>query len=909
LALLLAAPAGAEGDRRVAQAETNPPETNQPESKSPERPEAKQPEAAKTRAEPPDSDIEEIVVLGSESDSSSDFAAGDSVTGFGAEDIAALGAQSIADLASFTPNLEIVTANATTPTFFIRGVGLNDFNPNSTGAVAIYQDDVAINAPAIQLPTLFDVEGVNVLRGPQGTGLARNASAGAIKVYSRKPTGQFGGFFRTDFGNFNYHDYEGAVEAPIWEDLLSGRFAFRLTQRDGIVSNRCADAPPFSARAVHPPGQAPTALPWSICGEPVPNTNAVSDIPVGLEKNVNDTNNWAARGTLLFQPTLDMTWLVNAHGARRDEITRLGQSIPTGGSYCIDPNAVCQPPGFPPANRSFQTSGWLGGSEPGSPPASNYQPIEIKARLQELLPCNVPALFGSGTYCQAGQPLAVRLQANKAQIQLSEELAEHLDSRPWEGDYNYTGPTHFDAYGGYLKGNLALPYGLELGTTTGYDNYDRSVAIDLDFSPVTLFHIKTKDNAWQIYQDASLKGRLLDRVDWEVGAYLLHEKLDATVDNDFGQLQATGVTGRVYSQDTWSTAGYGYFSFDFWDDFTLDGGVRYNWEKKEFDMRVIGSTGAGVAPTNCMVVAGDVQCPLSDTWQAPTGTLRLTYRFRQDTQAYWKYTRGWKPGTYNATASQNTGPSIADPETLDAWETGLSGVWLGGRIGIDASLFYYSYSDYQIFTAQQYLGGNPEFVILNANDAEVYGSEIDAIGRPWQGFFLNVRFSWLKSQFLDFVRTDQFLNTTGGGGDIVRFKQTQNSGNPLLNSPEYKVSITAEQTLPLGSGGRYGYLVGRYDVVWTDKSYYDASKGVGLGDENGNYFLPNSTIAQDPFWVHNIRLAWRAPGGRVEIAGWGRNLTNEAYKTFAFDGSTFRRTTIYYVGDPRTYGGSLVVTF
>src|SRR5262249_34979437 len=77
--------------------------------------------------------IEEIVIRGGESDATSDYEAADSVTAFSAEDIAALGAQDIAGLAEFTPNLEIVTSGATTPTFFIRGVGLNDFNANATG--------------------------------------------------------------------------------------------------------------------------------------------------------------------------------------------------------------------------------------------------------------------------------------------------------------------------------------------------------------------------------------------------------------------------------------------------------------------------------------------------------------------------------------------------------------------------------------------------------------------------------------------------------------------------------------------------------------------------------------------------------------------------------------------------------
>ena len=197
-------------------------------------------------------DIEEILIFGSESEATGDFQAADSVTGFSTDDLAALGVQDIADLAGFTPNLEIVTSGATTPTFFIRGVGLNDFNANSTGAVAIYRDDVAINAPALQLSTLFDVEAVNVLRGPQGTGLARNASAGAIKIYSRKPTGEFGGFVRSEFGNFGTRDFQGAVESPLFEDILSGRFAFRFSQRDGTMKNRCGNATAFADRTPTP---------------------------------------------------------------------------------------------------------------------------------------------------------------------------------------------------------------------------------------------------------------------------------------------------------------------------------------------------------------------------------------------------------------------------------------------------------------------------------------------------------------------------------------------------------------------------------------------------------------------------------------------------------------------------------
>ncbi len=118
--------------------------------------------------------------------------------------------------------------------------------------------------------------------------------------------------------------------------------------------------------------------------------------------------------------------------------------------------------------------------------------------------------------------------------------------------------------------------------------------------------------------------------------------------------------------------------------------------------------------------------------------------------------------------------------------------------------------------------------------------------------------------------------------------------------------MTGEQTVALG---RYGALTLRYDGVWTDITFYDATAGRGIRNLSGDQFLPEGTIGQEAFWLHNLRLSWRTPNGRIELAAWIGNIENTAYKTFAFDASSFRKTTIYFVGDPRTYGVSLVVNF
>ena len=81
-----------------------------------------------------------------------------SVTAFDAATLDAIGVQNIADISDFTPNLEVVVAGTTSPTLFIRGVGLNDFSPVATGAISVYQDDVPRGSSAILLGRIFDVE-------------------------------------------------------------------------------------------------------------------------------------------------------------------------------------------------------------------------------------------------------------------------------------------------------------------------------------------------------------------------------------------------------------------------------------------------------------------------------------------------------------------------------------------------------------------------------------------------------------------------------------------------------------------------------------------------------------------------------------------------------------------------------
>jgi hypothetical protein len=185
------------------------------------------------------SDIEEILITGEKQNTLQD--APTSSTSFSAGDLQALRIEDIADLADYTPNLEINTAfAASNPTIFIRGIGLKDYNANAAGAVAVYQDGININSPAIQLGQLFDIDGIDVMRGPQGSVNGRNATAGAIMIRSAMPDGEFSVSSSLTYGNYDDKEVEAAINIPLIEDMLSMRVSGTAQWRDGYTKNQCA---------------------------------------------------------------------------------------------------------------------------------------------------------------------------------------------------------------------------------------------------------------------------------------------------------------------------------------------------------------------------------------------------------------------------------------------------------------------------------------------------------------------------------------------------------------------------------------------------------------------------------------------------------------------------------------------
>jgi len=141
-------------------------------------------------------------------------------------------------LSGLSPGLQIKTDdNAANPRIFIRGIGVNDFNPATASAVGVYVDGVYVASPLAQMAGFYDLQQVEVLRGPQGTLYGRNTTGGAINVTTKKPSSTPEGDLAVDYGRFNSLNVQGGFGGPI-ADTLAFRIAGLYDKSDGYTLNR-----------------------------------------------------------------------------------------------------------------------------------------------------------------------------------------------------------------------------------------------------------------------------------------------------------------------------------------------------------------------------------------------------------------------------------------------------------------------------------------------------------------------------------------------------------------------------------------------------------------------------------------------------------------------------------------------
>lgn len=160
-----------------------------------------------------------------------------SITAFDSHRLQKFRMERSVDVAAQTPNLEMGRVfGLAAPRVNIRGVTNADYSPTSNTPVTVYSDGSVLNNTTVHGFAMFDLERVEVLRGPQGTLYGRNATTGSINFISARPTQEFSGYARGTIGRFGERRLDGAISGPLGE-RLSGRLAVTKGVGDGWVKN------------------------------------------------------------------------------------------------------------------------------------------------------------------------------------------------------------------------------------------------------------------------------------------------------------------------------------------------------------------------------------------------------------------------------------------------------------------------------------------------------------------------------------------------------------------------------------------------------------------------------------------------------------------------------------------------
>jgi iron complex outermembrane receptor protein len=143
----------------------------------------------------------------------------------------------IRSLSARVPSLLIESSfGRTFPRFYIRGLGNTDFDLNASQPVSLVYDDVVLENPILKVFPIFDLDQVEVFRGPQGTLFGRNTPAGVVKLDSKKPTQDNEGYVDVSYGSYNTANLEGAIGGAL-SDTWSARLSILGQHRDNWVDN------------------------------------------------------------------------------------------------------------------------------------------------------------------------------------------------------------------------------------------------------------------------------------------------------------------------------------------------------------------------------------------------------------------------------------------------------------------------------------------------------------------------------------------------------------------------------------------------------------------------------------------------------------------------------------------------
>ncbi len=841
------------------------------------------------------------------------------ISAFSQEDLTRSQVAGGPDLMTQVPNMTFTKTNFSSYSIQIRGIGTQAISATTDAAVAVAFNNTPFIRNRFFEQEFYDLQRVEVLRGPQGTLYGRNATAGVVNIISAKPKFIYEAKLSADVANYSSSRLEGMINLPLVEDKVALRLAGAWTKREGYSTNE-------------------------ITGNPIDGRDL-----------------WSTRLSLRFAPTgwLDAN-LIWEHFQENDDRLRSGKQLchqdnrETLGGLEVNAPGVNGQLGGVGVYSNIYSQGCL--------PASLYSPDSFEAPNGFSLPYFNPFSLFYVPIKTAFDPYASLLQSRDlrviestvdpdyraktdlVELQWSADLNDVLtltsetsylyDTIFSKQDYNRfntaSGAFSLDIVQSVTQFNRTTTDILEPGPNGAVfcdpqiGCADRLVAIDVSRAKSSHFSQELRlSSAFDGPFNFSLGANFLrydteekyyvfintltmfsataldappnaTMLPWQPGVTDNHECFarglelpDPTIVQtlagcpyiDPNPIESVNDQGHNYflSKNPYKLISYAVFGeayYNVTDKLKLTAGLRWTVDKKEaprLPSMLLSGDKAGLAVLNVE----------EQEWREPTGRLAIDWKpdlaFTDETLLYASYAHGYKAGGSNPPPSSVVAwtkevadiilaqsvvkPKTFDPEFVDAFELGAKNTMLDGRLTLNMAAFYYDYKGYQISQIIDRSAVNYNF------DADVWGLEIEADWRPLENLKLGFKGGYEDTRIADGEQAVDVMERNYGHGP--------DSEDPWVVIRPFP-TFPSNCVLPLAIFDR-GPVGGSFEG--TTNIRYPMYGGGNMGPCEFAYAFGIDPVTQLPY-VPNPTLTKGLFGGTQPITSGNDSLTYIGYPGF-----------------------------
>jgi len=797
------------------------------------------------------------------------------------------------------PNVNFSKGNFTGYNFQIRGIGSKLVAGSGDAGTGIHLNNAPLIANNLFETEFYDVERVEVLRGPQGTLYGRNATGGVVNLLTAKPKDVFEGNIRAEYGNYNAMKARGMINVPLG-DMLALRVAGSYLKRDGFGENLVTG------------------------------------------NDADDRELYGVRATLAFNPSDRFrSWVMWDHFEEDDSRSRIGKQ------FCTKDTGPANIGGL---GYSTAAGGLIGQIQRGlfsqGCQATSLYSAGVLGTVNSQ--ATLGGLFGALGGFQTGDAYAGKIQTPNIR-----DIESTFDPIYKSKTDIYEFNAQFDITENVTLNWLSAYTFFKLTTRQDYNRYTPSVPFNTTPNPVNAFAgvpgygtaiypslfpggvIRDPQNgAFNRFTTSDISSAYTEQWSHEIRFQSDFDgPFNYNVGGIFSRYQATGDyyvmfnTGTGFYQinnllfagnanctsgptcvaidpnadpnrsghnyydaygpyDLTSYAAFGEFYWQMAENFKWTLGLRYTVDEKDVENHsvVLGTAGSGIGSP----LAGQPAI-LHVKFKKPTGRFGFDWKpdlgFTDESLIYAFYSRGYKSGGLNSPPSPGIGvvptSQTFKPELIDSYEIGMKNTLLDGTMQLNLTGFYYDYKAYQISRIINRASTNDNI------DAEVMGAEFESIWQPVEGLRLNAAIGYLDTKIKNASLVDTFNRTQSNPGLVLMKSAT--ASNCVMST------AAAQTVLAVSNGQVAGFTPNPFNLLGGCTLASTAGAGTningtgaiaagtnafgGLVSEGVPVDLDGNDLPNAPHWTISLgaQYTWT-------VGDWDATLRGDYYhqtKTFA----------------------------